>query len=94
MKRIALIATAIAGAVILFSPGAQAHTTTQDGSVPCGIYSPGDGIEYYGNCTSEAELISISQPGIEPRTECVPAKSATTLGDANADWIVKDLGSC
>lgn len=94
VNRLALGTTAIAASAILFAPSAQADTTTADDLIPCGIYNPGDGMEYYGNCTSEGKRISISQPGLQPWTACVPRESAHLLGDANADWIVEELGSC
>lgn len=93
MKRLAGLTLALTASVMLFSPSAQAHASSGSSTIPCGIYNP-DGLVYYGNCTSEDTLISISQPGLQPWTACVPAKSAQLLGDPNAKWIVKEIGSC
>ncbi|TCO26611.1 hypothetical protein EV652_107504 [Kribbella steppae] len=74
------------GALIQAAPSAQANDI-----IPCGTYHfAGDGLVYWGNCTSQDTLISVAQPGIEAVLQCVPAKSAVLLG-APAQWIVKDL---
>lgn len=74
------------GALVLTAPSAHANDI-----IPCGTYLfPGDGLVYWGNCTFQDTLIAVSQPGIEPQLQCVPAKSATLLG-APSQWIVKDL---
>ncbi|NIK61457.1 hypothetical protein BJY22_007174 [Kribbella shirazensis] len=74
------------GSLVLAAPSAHA-----DDIIPCGTYHhAGDGLVYWGNCTSQNTMISVSQPGIEAQFQCVPAKSAVLLG-APSQWIVKDL---
>jgi len=80
------------GALFLAAPGAQAAEGTQ--IIPCGQYVI-SGIAYWGNCGSSSTVISVTQPGLEGWTVCVGAGDATTLGDAIANWIVRNLNrSC
>jgi NAD(P)H-hydrate repair Nnr-like enzyme with NAD(P)H-hydrate epimerase domain len=74
------------GALVQAAPSAQA-----DDIIPCGTYhNAGDGLVYWGNCTSQDTQISVSQPGTQTQIQCVPAKSAALLG-APSQWIVSDL---
>ncbi|MEO3749203.1 hypothetical protein [Streptomyces sp. B6B3] len=87
-----VIAVAIAASAILIGPSAQAHAReTGDLPFPCGPYNPGDGLLYFGNCDSTSTLVSVSAPGIDPRFECVPARTAVLLGVDDPSWTVVDL---
>jgi hypothetical protein len=85
------IAAAVAASAILFGPSVQAQATG-DLPFPCGPYNPGDGLLYFGNCDSTSTLVSVSAPGIDPRFECVPARTAVLLGVDDPSWTVVDLG--
>lgn len=79
-------AVLMAAALVQAAPSAHANDI-----IPCGTYlNAGDGLVYWGNCTFQDTLITVAQPGVDPDTRCVPAKSAILLG-APSRWIVEDL---